>query len=147
MDTILNNDEVQTSLQDLREIFSVFDDPLDKFSQIIDMGKKSKGLFAEEKNRYNQILGCSSEAWVVTKIDINDCIIIRTDSDALIVKGLLSILEFILSNKNKSVVKSITAQEILNNINLNRSITSQRTNGFISALNKIKSQVKKINNG
>ena len=73
---------------------------------------------------------------------MNNNLYIRTDSEALIVKGLLSILEFILNGKDKDVVNTITAQDILENINLNRSITSQRTNGFISAINKINLQIK-----
>ena len=136
------SNQINTSLEELKETFSIFDDPLDKFSQIIDMGKKSPGLKENEKKHNNQIIGCSSQSWVITTLDSEENLYIRTDSEALIVKGLLSILEFILNGNNKQIIYKIEAQDILENINLNRSITSQRTNGFISAINKIRSQIK-----
>ena len=142
MDQLMLSDRINTALEELKQTFSIFDDPIDKFSQIIDMGKKSPGLKENEKKRNNQIIGCSSQSWVITTLDSKENLYIRTDSEALIVKGLLSILEFILNGNNKHIIYKIEAQDILKNINLNRSITSQRTNGFISAINKIRSQIK-----
>ena len=142
MDQVIVSDRINTALEELKQTFSIFDDPIDKFSQIIDMGKKSPGLKENEKKRNNQIIGCSSQSWVITTLDSKENLYIRTDSEALIVKGLLSILEFILNGNNKEIIYKIEAQDILENINLNRSITSQRTNGFISAINKIRSQIK-----
>ena len=142
MDQLIVSNRINTALEELKQTFSIFDDPIDKFSQIIDMGKKSPGLKENEKKRNNQIIGCSSQSWVITTLDSKENLYIRTDSEALIVKGLLSILEFILNGNNKEIIYKIEAQDILENINLNRSITSQRTNGFISAINKIRSQIK-----
>ena len=142
MDQLMVRDQINAALEELKQTFSIFDDPIDKFSQIIDMGKKSPGLKENEKKRNNQIIGCSSQSWVITTLDSKENLYIRTDSEALIVKGLLSVLEFILNGNNKEIIYKIEAQDILENINLNRSITSQRTNGFISAINKIRSQIK-----
>ena len=142
MDQLMVRDQIKAALEELKQTFSIFDDPIDKFSQIIDMGKKSPGLKENEKKRNNQIIGCSSQSWVITTLDSKENLFIRTDSESLIVKGLLSILEFILNGNNKEIIYKIEAQDILENINLNRSITSQRTNGFISAINKIRSQIK-----
>tara|TARA_Y100001970_G_C14157235_1_gene816295 strand:- start:176 stop:586 length:411 start_codon:yes stop_codon:yes gene_type:complete len=135
------NSKFNNSLNELKDIFAIFDDPIDKFSQIIDMGKKSNGLSDKEKSDCNKINGCSSLSWVVTELDSKGNINIKTDSEALIVKGLLSILEFVLNGKQKELIYEIEAQDILENINLNRSLTSQRTNGFISAIDKIREQI------
>ena len=135
------NPTFNESLNDLKDIFAIFDDPIDKFSQIIDMGKKSNGLSDKEKNDSNKIIGCSSLSWVIAEVDHKGILYIKTDSEALIVKGLLSILEFILNGKQKELAYEIEAQDILRNINLNRNLTSQRTNGFISAINKIREQI------
>ncbi len=131
----------KASLKEIREIFSIFDDELDKFNQIIDMGKKSEGLNNEEKNSDNRIIGCTSQSWVVTTIDKQNNLFIRTDSEAIIVRGLLYILERILNGNNKELINDIEAKDILENIDLNRNLTSQRTNGFISAITKIRSQI------
>tara|TARA_B100001123_G_C14972689_1_gene892312 strand:- start:258 stop:683 length:426 start_codon:yes stop_codon:yes gene_type:complete len=135
------NTELRISLKEIRDIFSIFDDEIDKFSQIVDMGKKAKGLDDEEKNVNNKIVGCASQSWVVTIIDKKDKLFIRTDSEAIIVRGLLYILEKILNGKNKKIIYEIEAKDILENIKLNRNITSQRTNGFISAIDKIRYQI------
>ena len=131
----------KASLKEIREMFSIFDDELDKFNQIIDMGKKSEGLNNEEKNNDNRIIGCTSQSWVVTTIDKQNNLFIRTDSEAIIVRGLLYILERILNGNNKELINDIEAKDILENIDLNRNLTSQRTNGFISAITKIRSQI------
>jgi len=135
------NVEFKASLKEIRDMFSIFDDELDKFNQIIDMGKKSEGLSNEEKNSENRIIGCASQSWVVTTIDKQNNLFIRTDSEAIIVRGLLYILESVLNGNNKELINEIEAKDILENIELNRNLTSQRTNGFISAITKIKSQI------
>ena len=135
------NSAFQDPLDELKDIFIIFDDPIDKFSQIIDMGKKSNGLSDKEKCDSNKIIGCSSLSWVITEVNNKGILYIKTDSEALIVKGLLSILEFVINGKKKELIHEIEAQDILGNINLNRSLTSQRTNGFISAINKIREQI------
>ena len=105
------------------------------------MGKKSEGLNNKEKNSDNRIIGCTSQSWVVTTIDKQNNLFIRTDSEAIIVRGLLYILERILNGNNKELINDIEAKDILENIDLNRNLTSQRTNGFISAITKIRSQI------
>ena len=68
-----------TKIEDIREMFEVFDDPMDKYIQIIELGKKNSGLDEKEKNDTNRIFGCASLAWVKTKRD-NVTYIIDTDS-------------------------------------------------------------------
>ena len=84
---------VQKTLQDLNDLFSVFDNPKDKFIQLMDMAKESEGLRDSEKTDHNKIYGCTSQAWVVGDRGDNSTFIFRTESDAMIVKGLLVLLE------------------------------------------------------
>ena len=72
---------------------------------------------------------------------------ILIDSDTFIVKGLLSILKFILDESTQEEINVINIESILKDIGLDDSITSQRTNGFLNALKVIKEQIKTINNG
>ena len=141
-----NKDEVKPEFIDLKNIFELITSRKPKCVLEFGVGFSTiciaLALKENEKKRNNQIIGCSSQSWVITTLDSKENLYIRTDSEALIVKGLLSILEFILNGNNKEIIYKIEAQDILENINLNRSITSQRTNGFISAINKIRSQIK-----
>ena len=56
---------IEDQLNSLKEVFNLFDDPKDKFVQLMDMAKESSGLGPEEKTDSNKINGCTSQAWIV----------------------------------------------------------------------------------
>jgi len=133
---------MQQQLTSLRELFMLFEDPKDKFVQLMDMAKESEQLKENEKVEQNKINGCTSRAWVVTEQNSDDTYTFRTDSDSLIVKGLLTILEKVFSGQNADNILSINSSDILYSIGLDKTITSQRTNGFSSAVQKIHNSLK-----
>jgi len=133
---------MQQQLTSLRELFMLFEDPKDKFVQLMDMAKESEELKENEKVEQNKINGCTSRAWVVTEQNGDDTYTFRTDSDSLIVKGLLTILEKVFSGQNADNILSINSSDILYSIGLDKTITSQRTNGFSSAVQKIHNSLK-----
>ena len=133
---------IQQQLTSLRELFMLFEDPKDKFVQLMDMAKESEHLKESEKIEKNKINGCTSRAWVVTKQNSDDTYTFRTDSDSLIVKGLLTILEQVFSGQTADTILSINSNDILHSIGLDKTITSQRTNGFSSAVQKIHNSLK-----
>ena len=132
----------KNKLNDLREIFELFEDPKDKFIQLMDMAKESKVLDLSDRVDKNKIIGCTSQAWVLVTENKDKTFSIKTDSDSQIVKGLLSILEKIFQNQSAENILTITSQEILTSIGLEGSVSSQRTNGFSSAVKKIQGIVK-----
>ena len=133
---------IQQQLTSLRELFMLFEDPKDKFVQLMDMAKESEHLKESEKIEKNKINGCTSRAWVVTEQNSDDTYTFRTDSDSLIVKGLLTILEKVFSGQTADNILSINSSDILYSIGLDKTITSQRTNGFSSAVQKIHNSLK-----
>ena len=133
---------MQQQLTSLRELFMLFEDPKDKFVQLMDMAKESEELKENEKVEQNKINGCTSRAWVVTEQNGDDTYTFRTDSDSLIVKGLLTILEQVFSGQSADNILSINSSDILYSIGLDKTITSQRTNGFSSAVQKIHNSLK-----
>ena len=133
---------MQQQLTNLRELFMLFEDPKDKFVQLMDMAKESEQLEDNEKVEQNKINGCTSRAWVVTKQNGDNTYTFRTDSDSLIVKGLLTILEKVFSGQTADNILSINSSDILYSIGLDKTITSQRTNGFSSAVQKIHNSLK-----
>ena len=133
---------MQQQLTDLRELFMLFEDPKDKFVQLMDMAKESEQLKENEKVEQNKINGCTSRAWVVTEQNGDNTYTFRTDSDSLIVKGLLTILEQVFSGQTADNILSINSSDILYSIGLDKTITSQRTNGFSSAVQKIHNSLK-----
>ena len=133
---------MQQQLSSLRDLFMLFEDPKDKFVQLMDMAKESEQLKEDEKVEQNKINGCTSRAWVVTEQNGDDTYTFRTASDSLIVKGLLTILEQVFSGQSADNILSINSSDILYSIGLDKTITSQRTNGFSSAVQKIHNSLK-----
>jgi len=133
---------IKAELNNLRETFILFEDPKDKFVQLMDMAKKSDGLSKIEKIDPNKIDGCTSQAWVVADSNDDGTYTFRADSDALIVRGLLTILERTFSGQPTDEILAMNSDDILHEVGLDNSITSQRTNGFSSAIVKIQDLVR-----
>ena len=125
----------------IKEMLEIFDDPMDKYVQIMEFGKKNSGMPDVNKNDDNRIFGCASLAWVEVINNKNNTYNISVDSDTLIVKGLLSILKHIIDGASLKEINQLDIICLLKEIGLEDSITSQRTNGFMNALNKIKEQI------
>ena len=136
-------DSIEDSIKEIKDVFSFFQDPMEKIEQLIDYGKMASGIPENLKIDENKIIGCTSMAWVICKNN-NEKVTIITDSESYIVRGLLHLLEKILSNRTKDEILAVDPGSILNNIGLGNNITSQRTNGFLSAVNKIQNQIQHI---
>jgi len=132
---------LKAKIDDVKTMFELFDDPMDIYVQIIELGKKNIPLEASDKNDINRVYGCTSLAWIKV-IKNNDTYNISVDSDTFIVKGLLSIIKYIVDGSTEKEINKINIKSILNDIGLGNSITSQRTNGFLNAIATIKKQIK-----
>tara|TARA_B100001971_G_scaffold205849_1_gene223876 strand:+ start:231 stop:638 length:408 start_codon:yes stop_codon:yes gene_type:complete len=128
---------IQDTLQELNELFSIFNDPKEKFIQLMDMAKESEGLSESERTEENKVYGCTSQAWVLMDKQEDRTFYFRTDSDAMIVKGLLTLLVKIFNGQTASEIRSVDGSVILNSIGLLGAVSNQRTNGFASAVEKI----------
>lgn len=124
-----------------KEDFELFDDDMDKYEYIIDLGKKSATLNEEDKNENNKIKGCQSSVWfVIRKADGK--LFFDTDSDTVIVKGLAYILSQIYSNHTPKEILDFDVEN-LKLLNLDEIISPLRQNGFTSMLNSIYNHAKK----
>ena len=133
-------------IEDLIIDFDFFDNWEDKYKYIIELGKNCPSLNENEKNNDNKVDGCASQVWLITKKEkLNDKIILKFkgDSDALIVKGLVVILFSIFSEKSPDEIIKIDAFEKLRNLDLERNLTMQRSNGLSSMVKRIKEEAQK----
>lgn len=116
--------------------FSAFDDWMDKYQLLIDLGNELPPLDKKYKTEQNLIDGCQSNVWL--QADYADGrVIFRAESDALIVKGLVSLLLRVLSGH--------TPQEIIDadlyfieKIGLNAHLSPTRSNGLAAMLKQMK---------
>ena len=131
---------IPEKLQSIKEEFSIFSDPRDKYVYLVDLAKNSEGLSAENQCEKNRIHGCTSQAWVTGEMS-QDNFFFKTDGDAMIVKGLLSLIERSFNGHTAKEILAIDGKDFLESVGLDRAISSQRTNGFSNAINKIQKEL------
>jgi cysteine desulfuration protein SufE len=125
----------------IKDEFSIFNEPQEKYILLVDLAKKSSGLPPEKRTDNNKVNGCISQAWIIADKQTDDTYNFQTDSDAMIVKGLLFILQRLFNGQRKEDIVSIDGQNILDHIGLEGTISNQRTNGFGAAINKIQHEL------
>ena len=135
-DLIIKRLMIREKLKTIKDEFSIFSDPRDKYVYLVDLAKMSNGISKEEQIEQNRIHGCTSQAWII-KESKGTNYYFKTDSDAMIVKGLLSLIERSFNGHSSDEIREIDGSKFLEAVGLDRAISSQRTNGFSSAINKI----------
>ncbi|MBU6158120.1 MAG: SufE family protein [Bacteroidetes bacterium] len=122
--------------QEIIEEFALFDTWEEKYEYIIDMGKKLKPLDDIHKKEENKIKGCQSTVWMVS--DFNDGKVnYKAESDAVIVKGLVSMLIRVLSGHTPEEI--INAKlEFIDQIGMKQHLAQTRSNGLLSMVKQMK---------
>jgi cysteine desulfuration protein SufE len=118
------------------EEFEFFTNWEDKYSYIIELGKKLTPLDTSQKIASNKIEGCISQVWLITSFQGGKYYFFA-DSDAFIVKGLLAIVLRIFSGKSKSDILNINFREIFDLLGLSEHLTLNRSNGLFAVVTKI----------
>ncbi|WP_024992989.1 SufE family protein [Phocaeicola paurosaccharolyticus] len=126
-------DELQ---EEVIDEFSDFDDWMDKYQLLIDLGNEQEPLDAQYKNDQNLIDGCQSRVWLQADL-VDGKIIFQAESDALIVKGIVTLLIKVLSGH--------TPQEILDSdlhfiekIGLKEHLSPTRSNGLLAMIKQMR---------
>ena len=118
------------------EEFSLFDSWEDKYEYIIDLGKKLQPLEDKYKMDENKIKGCQSTVWLVAD-EKHGTIIFKAESDAIIVKGLVSMLIRVLSGHSADEI--IQAKlDFINKIGMTTHLAQTRSNGLLSMVKQMK---------
>lgn len=124
-------------LQDeIIEDFSLFDNVNDKYAYIIDLGKSLQDLPEQERKEDLLIKGCQSKVWLAASFE-NGKVIFKADSDAMIVKGLVSLLLGVLSGHS---AKEILEADLyfVDKIGLLQMLSMTRSNGLNSMMKQMK---------
>ena len=116
--------------------FSVFDDWMDKYSLLIDMGNELPPLDVKYKTQNNLIEGCQSRVWLQADY-VEGKVEFSGDSDAVIVKGIVSLLIRILSGHTPEEILSADLY-FIEVIGLKEHLSPTRSNGLVSMLKQMK---------
>lgn len=131
--------EIQPIIETEQEIiddFSLFDSWEDKYEYIIDLGKKLPALDQQYKIEENKIKGCQSTVWLVASYT-NGQVFFQADSDAVIVKGLVSMLIRVLSGHKPDEI--IAAKlDFMREIGMFTHLAQTRSNGLLAMIRQMK---------
>lgn len=116
--------------------FSMYDEWLDKYEYLIDLGKNLEAYPEEEKTEDKLIKGCQSRVWLDWRLE-GGKLYFKADSDAIITKGIISLLINVYSGRTP---KEIAADDFsfINQIGLKENLSPTRANGLVSMIDTIK---------
>ena len=127
---------IEAIQEEIVEEFSLFDDWMQRYEYMIDLGK-SLPLIAEEYKTDNHIIkGCQSKVWVHAQLE-QDKLNFTADSDAIITKGIIAILIRAFSNQHpKDILAANTT--FIDEIGLKEHLSATRANGLVSMIKQLK---------
>ena len=126
-------DDIQKEIIDE---FSVFDDWMDKYNYLIEIGKGLKGLDEKKKVKDYLIEGCQSKVWLYPELNEGKIIFIA-ESDAIITKGIVALLVRVLSDRTPEEIISSDLY-FIDEIGLKQNLSPTRSNGLLSMVKQMK---------
>lgn len=122
--------------QEIIDEFSVYEDWMDKYGYLIELGNELEDLDPKDKNDQNVIKGCQSRVWLVA--DYSDGkIFFRGESDAVIVKGLVALLLRVVSERTPDELIA-TDLHFIDDLGLKQHLSPTRSNGLLAMVKQIR---------
>jgi len=118
------------------EEFSLFDDWMDRYQQLIDIGNDLKPLDPKKKTPQHLINGCQSKVWVDAEL-VDGKIIFAADSDAIITKGIIALLIRVLSGQSPKAILDADLY-FIDRIGLKDNLSPTRSNGLLAMIKQMK---------
>jgi len=128
--------EVLQAQQDVIDEFAFFDDWLDRYQYLIDLGRRLPAMSPGEQIEENRIKGCQSQVWFVAEQD-GDRLNFRASSDAAIVSGLIALLLRMYSDKTPGDILA-APPDFVEALQLQKHLSPTRSNGLVSMLDAIR---------
>jgi len=125
--------EIQT---EITEDFAIFDDWMQKYEYLIDLGKELSPIDEQYKTEDNLIKGCQSRVWLHAEYTKGK-IIYTADSDAIMTRGIIAVLINVLSGQSPSEIANAKL-DFINKIGLKEQLSPTRANGLVSMIKQMK---------
>ena len=122
--------------QEIVDTFSMYDEWLDKYEYLIELGKSLEAYPDELKTEDRLIKGCQSRVWLEHAVR-DGSIFFRADSDAIITKGIISLLIGVYSGRTAAEIASDDFS-FIENIGLKENLSPTRANGLVSMISTIR---------
>lgn len=128
---------MQDTINEIIEEFQDFDDWMDKYQLLIDLGSDQEPLAEQYKTPQNLIDGCQSRVWLQADYKEDGKIYFQAESDALIVKGIVALLIRVLSGHTPQEILDAD-MSFLDEIGLKDHLSPTRSNGLLAMVKQIK---------
>jgi cysteine desulfuration protein SufE len=133
-------------IDDIIDNFSLLDEWDDRYRYLIELGRELPPLAPEAHTDANKVQGCASQVWLDTNVRPNGAggpvLTFVGDSDAHIVRGLIAILFALYSGRNAKDILAADAVALFEKLGLREHLTPQRSNGFRSMVERIRSDAR-----
>jgi len=127
---------IEQKQQEIISEFAIFDDWLDKYQYIVDLGNSLEELPEEFVTEQNLIEGCQSKVWLVADYR-DEKVYFRAKSDAIIVKGIVSLLISVLSGRSADEIFESNLY-FIDEIGLNEHLSPTRSNGLAAMVKQMR---------
>ncbi|AHW59182.1 cysteine desulfuration protein SufE [Draconibacterium orientale] len=129
----MSMEEIQ---QEIIEEFSIYEDWMDKYAYLIELGNDLEALDAKDKNDQNIIKGCQSRVWLVAELK-DGKVYFKGESDAVIVKGLVALLLRVVSGRTPKELLE-TELHFIDDLGLKQHLSPTRSNGLLAMVKQIR---------
>ena len=129
---------IQEKQQALIDEFAIYDDWMDKYEYIIELGKEVKGIPDEAKTKEQLIEGCQSNVWLLCALK-DGKMFFEADADAIITKGIIGMLLNVYNGETPQTILQ-TEPHFINEIGLTEHLSPTRANGLLSMVKRIKTE-------
>lgn len=133
---------LQEKSQSIVDEFALFDDWMDKYSYLIELGKELSIIDEKFKDQTHLISGCQSRVWLHAE-EKDSNVLFTADSDAVITKGIISLLIRVLSGSSPSEILSADFS-FLDEIGLKSHLSPTRANGLVSMVKQMQLYAKAL---
>ncbi len=127
---------IQETQQDIVDEFGMFDDWMQKYEYLIELGKSLPLIEEKYKTEDNLIKGCQSRVWLHAEVE-GDKVIYTADSDAILTKGLIAIMVRVLSGARPEDIVDAD-MSFVDEIGLKEHLSPTRANGLLSMIRQMK---------
>tara|TARA_A200000113_G_scaffold212916_1_gene214847 strand:- start:1569 stop:1994 length:426 start_codon:yes stop_codon:yes gene_type:complete len=127
---------IQEVQKEIVEEFSMFDDWMQRYEYMIELGKSLPLIDAQYKTDDYIIKGCQSKVWVHADLE-KDKLVFTADSDAIITKGIIAILIRVFSHQHPDAILEAET-EFIDKIGLKEHLSPTRANGLVSMIKQLK---------
>ena len=128
------------SFEEIVENFELFDDWEDRYRYVIELGRAMPELPEERRTPATKVEGCASQVWLVPEVrnaPDGPRLFFQGDSDAMIVRGLISILVRLISGRRLDEIRRLDIRGQLARLQLDQALSSQRSNGLRAMVARI----------